>query len=160
MTMITDEMEKIVNYHTAGLGGVGALAGPFGPGTDLPIIGASWVTMTMQLAEEAGHDLDRQTVKKICIAVATGAGSFIAGSKIATTAAGWIAALFTGGASLLVSAAGNAALNAAFTRAYGRACAKYFLQTDEIPASQVAVAALIAMVGAELGKDFGKNNFA
>ena len=154
---VPPNMESIINGHTVGLGGVGILGGLAGPGADLPAIAASWVTMTLHLAEEAGHHLERDAVKKICLAVATGAGAFLAGTKLAATVGGWIAATFTFGTSLLVSAGGNAALNAAFTRAYGRSCARYFLQSEKIDGFDVVVAVLIALIGAEMGIKMGNS---
>lgn len=148
---IPENMEEIINSHTVGLGIIGIPGGLLGPGADLPAIAASWVMMTIALAEEAGHRMEQQTAKKICLAVATGAGSFLAGSKIAATAAGWITAFFTAGVSLVVAAAGNAALNATFTRAYGRSCARLFLQTGSIESSEVIVRALITLIGVEMG---------
>lgn len=155
---IPPNMESIITGHTLGLGGVGILGGLAGPGADLPVIAGSWVSMTLQLADEAGHHMERDLVKKICLAVATGAGAFLAGTKVAATAAGWITAAFTLGASLLVSAGGNAALNAAFTRAYGRSCARYFLQSDKIDGFDVVVAVLIALIGAEMGINMGSSS--
>lgn len=84
---------------------------------------------------------------------------FIGGSKVAAFAAGWIGALFTGGLSLVIAAGGNAALNAAFTRAFGKACAKYFLQSHRIDDSDVIVKVLIALVGIELGINMGNREY-
>ncbi len=152
---IPKDMQNIITTHTASLGVVGVGGGLLGPGADLPVIASSWVGMTVQLADEAGHHMKKDTVKKICLAVATGAGSFLAGSKIASTVFGWVTAAFTAGASLVVSAAGNAALNASFTRAYGRACAKYFLQVEEFDNFEVMVQVLVALLGNEMGIDMG-----
>jgi hypothetical protein len=155
---IPENMEKIIKFHTVGLGVVGVGGGLLGPGADLPVIAASWVAMTLDLGGAAGLTLKEQAVKKICLAVSTGAGAFLAGTKIAATAAGWITAWFTAGASLVISAAGNAALNAAFTRAYGRACARYFLQADEIDDFEVVVQVLITLIGAEMGIKMGSSD--
>ena len=154
---VPENMKTIVESHSSGLGGVGVIGGVIGPGTDLAIIGGSWVTMTIQLADEAGHVFDQQTAKKVCIAVATGAGAFMVGTKIAATAFGWLGAVFTGGLSIAAAAAGNAALNYSFTKAYGYSCSRYFLQTEKIHNSEVLVSILICMMGAELGIDMGSN---
>ena len=156
---IPSEMQAIIDTHTVGLGAVGVLGGIVGPHADLPVIAASWVAMTIDLADKAGHKMDEQAVKKICLAVATGAGTFLAGTKIASTAAGWIGAFFTAGISLVISAGGNAALNAAFTRAYGKSCARYFLQSEKIHGFEVVVAALVALMGAEMGIDMGNREY-
>ena len=148
---IPQNMMAIIDGNTAGLAGVGGAGGLIGPGADLPIIGASWVGMTVALADAAGHRMDNQTAKKVAVAVATGAGSMLAGSKIAATAAGWIGAVFTAGFSLVLSAAGNAALNAAFTKAYGKSCAKLFLQMDRIDDLDVLIKVLVALIGHQMG---------
>ena len=122
---IPSEVQDVINAHTFGLGVVGIRGGIGGPGTDLPVIAGSWVEMTIDLAAKAGHKMDEQTAKKICLAVATGAGAFLAGTKLSSAAGGWIGAAFTAGLSLLISAVGNA-LNAAFTQSYGKSCARYF----------------------------------
>lgn len=151
-------MNNIIENHTIGLGATGIAGGLLGPGADLPIIAGSWVTMTISLADEAGHKMNNETAKKVCLAVATGGGAFLAGAKIAATAAGWIGALFTVGISLAASAAGNAALNAAFTSAYGKACARYFLQTTEIDDTEALVSVLISLTGAEMGINMGDSS--
>lgn len=146
--VIPDRMEEIIRLHITGNGAVGLVGGIAGPGADLPMIAMSWVGMTITLAEEAGHTMDNQTAKKICLAVATGTSSMITGSKIFAAAAGWIGSVFTGGASLAVASASNAALNAYFTRTYGRACARYFLQTDEIDTANEMVRIMISLMHA------------
>jgi hypothetical protein len=148
---IPSTLQDTINTHTVGMGGVGIVGGLFGPGFDIPAIAASWVTLTIQIAKETGHDIDADTVKKLTAAVATGAGSFYLGTKVAATAGGWVGAAFTGGLSLLVMAAGNAALNAAFTQAYGKACARYFLQADEIDTFDVIVKVIIHMMAHTAG---------
>ena len=156
---ISSAMSDTIDCHTAGLGVIGIGGGVLGPGADLPAITGSWVVMTVAPADQAGHNMDKQTARKICMAVCTGAGAFIGGSKIAATAAGWIGALFTGGASLIASAAGNAALNAAFTRSYGRSCARYFAQIEEIHDTDMLVRILITLIGSEMGIDMGESEF-
>lgn len=148
---IPDDMNRIIDNCTATLGGVGIIGGLIGPGADLIVIGPVWIGMTIKLAEKAGNALSEQKAEKIALAVCTGAGTFIGGAKIASTALAWLSAPFTFGASLAVNAAANAALNAAFTRSYGRACARFFLQTDEIGSVDVAVRVLIALVGLDYG---------
>jgi uncharacterized protein (DUF697 family) len=148
---IPENMTSVINNCTASLAGVGAISGLIGPGSDLVVIGPVWVGMTISLADKAGSNLSEQTLKKIALAVLTGAGAFIAGAKIASVGLGWVAAFFTGGLSLAASAAVNAALNAAFTRSYGRAAARFFLATERISSTDVAVKLLIALVGADYG---------
>ncbi|RQO66000.1 hypothetical protein DBR43_27545 [Pedobacter sp. KBW06] len=148
---IPNEMTTVINGCAASLGGVGAFSGMIGAGTDLGIIGPVWVGMTISLANKAGSDLSEQALQKIAIAVFTGAGSFIAGAKIASAGLGWIAAVFTGGLSLAASAAANAALNVAFTRSYGRAVARFFLAKEPISSTEIVVKMLIALLGADYG---------
>ena len=148
---IPDDMQETINAHTIGLGGVGIIGGIAGPHLDLPVIALSWVTMTIDIAEKAGHEMDKQTAKKICAAVATAAGAMITGTKVAGFAVGWIGAVFTGGASLVALAAANAALNAAFTRSYGKACAMYFLQAEKIDTTYVVAMVLLKMLLKTMG---------
>jgi hypothetical protein len=100
--------------------------------------------------------MDEQTAKKLAIAVATGAGSFIVGTKAAATLGAWLLALPTAGASLVANMAVNATLNWKFTQAFGRAVALYFLQTGEIETSDVVVKILIALVGLQFGIPSGR----
>jgi uncharacterized protein (DUF697 family) len=148
---IPDDMQNTINAHTVGLGGVGIIGGIAGPHADLPIIALSWVTMTVDIAEKAGHEMDKQTAKKICAAVATAAGAMITGTKIAGSALGWIGAVFTGGASLVALAVANATLNAALTRSYGKACAMYFLQAEKIDTTYVVAMVLLKMLLKTMG---------
>jgi uncharacterized protein (DUF697 family) len=148
---IPEDMSRIINNCTAALGGVGLIGGLIGPGADLVVIGPVWIGMTVKLADKAGQSMSEQTAKKLALAVCTGAGAFIGGAKIASTALAWLSAPFTFGASLAINAAANAGLNAAFTRSYGRACARFFLQTNRISDTDVAVKVLIALVGIDYG---------
>ena len=148
---IPENMKDTINACAVGLGFVGIPGGILGPGADLVVIAPTWVGMTVALADQAGHAMSKQTAKKIALAVAAGGGAFAGGTKIASTAIGWLAAPFTLGASLAISAAANAGLNASFTYAYGRAAARYFLQTREIDNIEVMVGVLIALIGADLG---------
>lgn len=148
---IPQNMLDTIENCTVGLGGVGIIGGALGPGADLVIIAPTWAGMTIVLADQAGHSMSKQTAKKIAIAVATGVGSFAAGAKIAATVGGWLLALPTAGISLVLSCAGNAALNAKFTDAFGKAVASFFLQTDEIPTTDVVVQVLIALISVQFG---------
>lgn len=148
---IPNNINNIIDGHALGMGGVGIVGGILGPGTDLPAIAASWVAMTMQIAGEAGHDVDEKMVAKLTAAVATGAGSFYLGSKVAATAGGWIGAAFTGGVSLIFMVAGNVALNAAFTESYGKACARYFLQANEVDPADIVAKVIIEMMLHSIG---------
>lgn len=147
---IPQNMQDTIDNCTLGLGAVGLPAGVIGPGTDLAIIGVVWGGMTVTLAEQAGHVMNQDTAKKIAIAVATGAGAFVAGAKVASTAAGWLLAIPSFGLSVVLSAAGNAALNAAFTKVYGESVARYFLQT-RTDDTDLAVAILVALVAVGFG---------
>src|SRR5271166_2689831 len=139
---IPQNMLNTINGCTAGLGVVGIAGGAIGPGADL---------MVVALAGQAGTSMDNQTAKKLCVAVATGVGTFFAGTKIASTVAAWLLALPTAGLSVIANMGANAALNATLTRAFGRAVALYFLQADKIESVDVAARILIAFVGLEFG---------
>jgi uncharacterized protein (DUF697 family) len=144
-------MIDIIENCTAGLGAVGVVGGLVGPGTDLVIIAPTWIGMTIALADQAGAAMDEATAKKLVLATATGVGSFAAGAKIAATVAGWLLAIPSAGLSLGLSMAGNAALNAKFTHAYGMAIARYFLQTDGVEDGDLIVKVLIALVSVHFG---------
>jgi uncharacterized protein (DUF697 family) len=148
---IPQHMLDTIGTCTAGLGGVGILGGAIGPGADLVVIAPVWAGMVVRLANQAGRNMDQQTAKKLCMTVATGVGTFVAGTKIASTVAGWLLALPTAGLSVVANMTANAALNAALTRAFGRAVALYFLQTGEIERLDVAARILVTLVGVQLG---------
>ncbi|MFN9030114.1 MAG: hypothetical protein ACK5XM_07870 [Betaproteobacteria bacterium] len=144
-------MRNTIECCTAGLGVIGPIGGALGPGTDLPVIIPTWVGMVCTLAEQAGHQMDKHTAKKVAMATATGAMSMVAGTKVASTVLGWLLSIPSGGASLLASMAANSAINAKFTHAYGKACALYFLQSDGPDSTDVVVAVLLALIGLEFG---------
>ncbi len=148
---IPEDMLETINSCTLGLGAVGIVGGALGPGSDLIIIAPVWAGMVAALAGQAGTSMDEQTAKKLCVAVATGVGTFVAGTKIASTAAAWLLALPTAGASLVANMAANAGLNAILTRKFGRAVALYFLQASKIESIEVIAGILIALVGLEFG---------
>jgi|SRR5271166_2029602 len=148
---IPQNMLNTINGCTAGLGVVGIAGGAIGPGADLIVIAPVWTGMVVALAGQAGTSMDNQTAKKLCVAVATGVGTFFAGTKIASTVAAWLLALPTAGLSVIANMGANAALNATLTRAFGRAVALYFLQADKIESVDVAARILIAFVGLEFG---------
>ena len=148
---IPKEMQTIVNSYTKGLGATGIVGGLIGPGADLIVIAPAWIKMTIELAKEADEELSEQTIKKIVLAVMTGAGAFMAGTKAASTGLAWVTAIFTGGISLAISAAANAGLNAAFTASYGRAVSRYFLLKRKIGIADLAVPTIIALIGLDLG---------
>ena len=147
---IPKEMEDTIKLCAGSMGGVGIWGGLVGAGADLPAIGITWVGMTVKLADQAGHTMNRQVAKKIALAVATGIGSFIGGTKAATAILGWATAALTGGLSLFVSVSANVALNTALTYAYGRAVARYFLRTEHIENVEVMVAAILTLMGDDL----------
>jgi uncharacterized protein (DUF697 family) len=148
-------MMDTIEGCTAGLGAVGLVGGAIGPGADLPIIAPVWIGMTIALADQAGSAMDKETAKKIVYATATGVGSFVAGSKIAATVAGWLFAIPSGGLSLGLCMAGNAFLNGKLTHAYGKAVALYFLQTEGLDDGDLTVQVLIALVAVQMGLPSG-----
>ena len=148
---IPENMQSIVNSYTKGLGATGIVGGLIGPGADLIVIAPAWIKMTIELAKEADEELSEQTIKKIVLAVMTGAGAFMAGTKAASTGLAWITAAFTGGVSLIISAAANASLNAVFTASYGLSVSRYFLLRRKIGLVDLAVPTIIALIGLDLG---------
>jgi hypothetical protein len=148
---IPQNMQDTINGCSAGLGAVGVLGGLIGPGTDLVPIALTWVGMVVTLAEQAGTNMDRQTAKKVCVATAMGIGTFVLGTKVASTIGGWLLAPFTGGLSLFANVTANVALNASLTRYFGRAVARYFLQTEKIEDLDLMVKILVALIGIDFG---------
>jgi len=148
---IPENMRTTINACTAGLGAAGVIGGLIGPGTDLVPIALTWVGMVVTLADQAGTGMDRQTAKKVCVATAMGVGTFALGTKLASTVGAWLLAPFTGGLSLAANVAANVTLNAALTRYFGCAVARYFLQTEKIEDLDVMVKILIALVGLDFG---------
>jgi len=150
---ISAEINELIEGHAKAMGAVGGVAGPFGAGIDIPVIAADWSVLAVCLANETDLQLDRQAALKLTTAVATGVGAFVAGTKIASTVLGWVLAPLTGFASVAASAAFNGGLNYVLTAAFGRACARYFLQTDEIGTVEVVAAILIGLIAADMGWD-------
>jgi len=95
--------------------------------------------------------MDKDTARKLVFATATGVASFGTGAKIAATVAGWLLAIPSGGLSLALGMAGNAALNAKLTHAYGQAVARYFLQTEGFDDGDLIIEVLVALVAANFG---------
>ncbi len=157
---IPADMESKIDGYTAGLGAVGVPSGMIGPGTDLIVIAPTWVAMTASLAEEAGYVFEQHSLEKTVMAAATGIGAFGAGAKLATWLLSWVATPFTGGTALVVSGIANATLNATLTRAYGHACARYFLQADNFKGSEVCSALLVGLTGLGLGYDVSQQTYA
>ncbi len=155
---IPQNMQDTIDNCTVGLGAVGIVGGIIGPGADLIVIAPTWVGMVVALAEQAGEAMDEATAQKICLAAATGGAAFLAGAKIAATIGAWILAIPSGGASVAVWAVGNAALNAKFTDAFGKATARYFLQTESVEASDIVVQILLALVGLQFGIPTGRHD--
>ena len=54
---IPQEMQSTINFHVKAMTWVGGVGGLAGAGADIPLVATSWVTMTIALAEEAGHTL-------------------------------------------------------------------------------------------------------
>lgn len=148
---IPSNMRDTINNCVAGLGLAGIAGGAIGPGADLVVIAPTWAAMTVTLAAQAGSAMNEATAKKLALAVATGAGGFTAGTKIAASIGGWLLALPTGGISLVACMAGNAALNAKFTQAYGRACARFFLQGQGITDIETIARIMMALMAVEFG---------
>jgi uncharacterized protein (DUF697 family) len=148
---IPRNMLNTIEGCAGGLGGVGIFGGLAGPGADLVVIAPVWAGMVVTLAVQAGKNMDKETAKKLTIAVATGVGSFALGTKVGATVLGWLLAIPSAGLSLAASAAANAALNAKFTHAYGKAVALYFLQTDSIDSIDVMTQVLISLVAIQFG---------
>jgi len=144
-------MRTTITTCTAGLGGVGILGGAIGPGADLAIIAPTWVGMVCTLAAQSGSSMSQHTAKKLAMAVATGCGTFVVGTKIASTVFAWVLALPTAGMSVAANMAANAGLNAKLTHAFGTATARFFLQTSSIDNTDLAIQVIIALVGLEFG---------
>jgi len=129
-----------------------------GAGVDTGIILLAWGGLTVQLAKMAGHHLSEQTARKIVLTIASGAGMFLAGTKLAQTTLDGAAAIFTTGASLPVSGGINAGLNMVLTHAYGCSAARVFMQTTEISDVDVLVRSVMAIMAADFGLGDHTNN--
>lgn len=144
-------MEFAINTCAVSLGGIGLGVGHLGAGVDIGAIATAWTALMTTLAIQAGHSLDNDTIKKLALAVATGVAMFMGGMKAATTIIGWVGAVFTGGASLVISALVNGTLNSTITYSFGRAVARYFLETDKIDDIEVASSIILGAMGEDLG---------
>lgn len=148
---IPDNMLSTIRACTAGLGAVGIGGGLLGPGADLPVIAPTWIGMVATLAAQADLRLEDGAVSRLVMACASGCATFVAGTKTASTVAAWLFSPLTGGSSLALNCAANAALNAKLTHAFGSATARYFLQAEQIAKTDIAVGIIIALVGLEFG---------
>jgi uncharacterized protein (DUF697 family) len=129
---IPSDMKETIENCTVGLGAVGIIGGAIGPHADVAVIAPVWIGMAGALAEQAGSAMDEATLRNLVYATAAGAVGFGVGTKIASTVAGWLLAIPSGGLSLAIGMAGNAALNAKLSHSFGSAVARHFLQTNRV----------------------------
>jgi len=144
---IPSAMEDTITTTTAASG----FGGLFGPAADLPIQAAIYIASGMTLADQAGHYMTEETMKKIAYGVSLGIVNIFVAAKIGTAVVSWLAAIGTGGLSLLVGAAANGAISAKLANAYTRALALYFIQTDSISDSDLAIEILLALIAVQFG---------
>jgi len=154
---IPEAMQSTINFHTESMTWVGGVSGLAGAGADVPLLATSWVTMTIDLAQKAGHSFDSEMAKELTMVVATSIGISAFGMKAASMAIGWVGAIFTGGISLAVSAGANIALNRSLTRRYGQAAAIYFLETTEISNTKTMAERIYQIFLAKSGTNYAFN---
>lgn len=105
--------------------------GAFSFGLDVTVMTGIWATMTVAIAKESGHEVNKTYATKIAAAVLTGVASYVTGSKIAMKAlhvvplAGTLAAMGV-----------NSFLNYWFTFKVGKALAELFDTSDFSSSSQ------------------------
>jgi uncharacterized protein (DUF697 family) len=71
-------------YGCAFTSGIFAITSSFVPGADIPSTITSWSLMLVNIADDAGRSLDKDTALKIATAIAAGGATYLAGCKLLT----------------------------------------------------------------------------
>lgn len=116
--------QSIVKSSATAAGAVG-VPGAFSFGLDVTAMSGIWIAMTLAIARESSHDVDRAFATKLVAAVTAGVAGYVGGSKVATT----LLHLIPGAGS--VAAMGvNSALDFLYTWRLGSALANLFDKPD------------------------------
>lgn len=120
---LPSNMQRTILWTSLGLGGVG-LFGAFTAHADLVVIAPSWAGLIIKLADQAGHELDRDKALKIATGVALGVAGFVGGVKLANTYLAYT------GVGTIPAMLANASANGVLTYLMGKAAAQTFLEKD------------------------------
>ena len=139
-----DKYNDIINKTALTAAGFG-VPGAFVPWLDVGSVSACWITMTMMIAEKAGHQVDEKSVGKFIVTIVEGAAAYMIGSKVLTALLNLIPVAGTGTAISL-----NAALNWLYTIRLGRALAKRFdnrnFDMEDLAGMAVTIQAMVFVV--------------
>jgi uncharacterized protein (DUF697 family) len=128
---VRDPQAVIVRTATGSAAAVG-VPGVFVP--DVPLLTGIWATMLVALAEEAGHEMNKEFAIKVGTGLVTGMGSMVAGVKTFSWFIKWVPGIGTGSAMAI-----NTSLNGFFTYRLGRAWAEMVDRPDFTMTDAVAI---------------------
>lgn len=127
MFTVHAKYQSIVKNSAMAAGALG-VPGAFSFGLDVTGMSGIWIAMTLAIAGESGHDVDRAFATKLVAAVTAGVAGYVGGSKVATT----LLHLIPGAGS--VAAMGvNSALDFLYTWRLGSALANLFDKPEFVP---------------------------
>jgi uncharacterized protein (DUF697 family) len=117
----------IVKKSAVAAGALG-VPGAFSFGLDVTGLSGIWITMTLAIAKESGHEIDRAFATKLIAAVTAGVAGYVGGSKVATTLLHLIP-----GAGSLAAVGVNSALDFLYTWRLGCSLSNLFDRSDFMP---------------------------
>ena len=138
MFNVPAQYQSIVRKSAMAAAAVG-IPGAFSFGLDVTAMSGIWITMTLAVAKESGHDVDQAFVTKPVAGVASGTAGYIGGSKVATTLLHIIP-----GAGSMAAMSVNSALDFLYTWRLGSALADLFDRPDFAPSDAARMARNIA----------------
>lgn len=116
---LSQTSQQTINHSALVAAGLG-IPGIFLPGVDMAGVAAIWIKMMIDLAKDAGHDVDMEFAGKVITSMVAGASLYMGGSKLMTTLL-----TFTGVGA--IPAAGiNALFNWIYTLRLGKLLATQF----------------------------------
>lgn len=131
-------------------GAAGAIGVPraFAAHGDVVVIAGIWTLLLVDLAEQAGQQLEKAKAAKIVAVVLGGVSAFKVGFKAANTYFAYFA--YTGAGTLPAMAA-NAGVNAGVTYIFGNASARVLLSDSIDDAAQTIALSILGFMGSALG---------
>ena len=134
------QYHPIIKTAAAAAGALG-VPGAFSFGLDIAGMSGIWITMTLAIASESRHEIDRAYATKLIAAVTAGVAGYVGGSKVATTLLHLIP-----GAGTAAAIGVNSALDFLYTWRLGCTLAKLFDKPDFVATDARRLALDIAHV--------------
>ena len=125
MSAIKEPYRPIVGAAAKAAGAVG-VPGAFSGGFDLVAVSGIWTGMTMAIAHESRHRIDKNYAMKIVAAIGAGGAAYYGGSKLFTSALHFVVP----GAGSLAAVGINGVLNYWYTFRVGKGLSGLFDRPD------------------------------